>query len=107
MATVYSVGHGVISEYELLKTTACFYFINYHGHKDRLSRDGLSLPQRFGGRTTVTTDVLEAYTAAQKQINIIHVHIGEEQDALDLAERKLAAFVLTHTGEEDDEKLTS
>ena len=104
MKKVYSIAHGHIKTYELVKTTPCFFrIVNSTGNTELVSRHGQRLPVRLGGRTVETTDVLEAYTAAQKQINTIHIHIAQEREALGMAELGLAAFVLTHTVETDHE----
>lgn len=100
MSKVYSVAHGKIKEYELLKETNCFYNIQFNGHKDRLSKDGQSLPYRLGGRSTVTTDVLAATVSAQSQINIITNYLAGQQLELSEAESELEVFLAKHTGAE-------
>ncbi len=95
--TVYSVGRGLIKEYELIKETNCYYFIKNGEYKDRLSKDGYSLPQNRGGRSVVTKDVLVAATAAQQQINTIDEHLENERVHLCEANDSLEAFYTKHT----------
>lgn len=101
MNKVYSVASGKISEYELVKETNCFFnIVNDGGHKEKLSKDGFSVPYRRGGRSVVTKDVLKAATSAQEQINIIHKHLESEKAHLCEAEKSLKTFYSEHTIED-------
>lgn len=93
MKKVYSVANGKINEYKLIKETNCFFnIINNDGLKDKISKYGNLLPVRLGGKSTSTTDILKAATAAQDQINIINGHIEKEKSKMVEAESELKAF---------------
>ncbi len=99
MKIVYSVARGNISEYEITKETNCYYFIENGTYKDKLSKDGFRLQHRLGGRAVVTVDRLEAYNAAQNQINIIDKYLEERRLELAKAEEGLNAFYVNNSND--------
>ncbi len=101
MKTVYLVASGKIKAYAIVKETPCFFkIVNEGGYKDQFSKDGFSIPHRFGGRSTVTTDILKSSEAAQAQINIISEYLAKQQLELQEAESQLKEFIAKHTAEE-------
>ena len=97
MKKVYSVAKGNINTYEIIKETDCFYNIESGTYKDRISKQGLSLPDSSGGRTKVTTDILEAVNAAQEQINKINRHYLKIEAELIESEKSLKEFIENNT----------
>lgn len=97
---VYSVSHGKIEEYELVKETPCFYKVNTEFGVQNFSKNGISLRYNYGSRTTVTLDILEAAKAAQDQINKITEYIEGRKEQLAKAEEGLNEFLVKHSAEE-------
>jgi hypothetical protein len=93
---VYSVAHGKIKQYELIKETLQSYRIIYStGEPQLISKRG-NLPQRLGGSTISTLDPLKASEEARKQIDIIDNYIKERKKESDEAETELHKFRLNN-----------
>jgi hypothetical protein len=97
MNKVYSVANGFITEYDIIKETKCYYYISKGTYNDRLSKDGIALYPRLGGRTTETTDILKASEAAQTQINTINEYLEKQEEMMSNAKSELKVFVEIHT----------